>query len=270
MRAPLPFTAALVTAAALCAGCASHDDAGDGSAAKSTAAKTAPADAVRAAVKATRATSAHTRQNVKISDGQGQTYRIDITGGFDLDADRGALSVRMPGGPTGRIDEVFADDTVYVRGTGDLAMDGWGSTSRSTAKAHAMLRAPLNDPEYVLEQISAMRQVTESGTETLDKVPATHYRGTLGHSALTLRTTSKIRDKADEARDYLGSDLPVFADAWIDGKGRIVRARTDLNLGGVRMTVTLSLSQHGKPVRVAVPDAGQTSPVPEFDGPMLG
>ncbi|WP_394437663.1 LolA-like protein [Streptomyces sp. SGAir0957] len=261
----------LTAAVLLCAGCATSSTDAAPPAAKSSASSAAEATAVvRSAVRATRTTSAYTHQKVEVADGRGTTYRIHVTGGFDLAADRGDLRVRMPGGPTGSIDEIFDGDTVYVRGTEDLASETWGATSRSTAKAHALLRAPLNDPEFVLQQIATMRKTTEVGSERVDGARTTHYRGILDRAALVRRTTPKIHDKYDQIVEYTGSQVIVFADAWVDDAGRIAQTRTTMNMAGLGMTVTLTLSDHGRRVEAARPSASETVMVPSYEGPMLG
>ncbi|OSZ55437.1 hypothetical protein OQI_38530 [Streptomyces pharetrae CZA14] len=61
-------------------------------------------------------------------------------------------------------------------------------------------------------------------------------------------------------------DLPVFADAWGDDRGRLVRARTSVNMSGTRVTVTTALPDIGEPVRVTVLRAPDTVPVTEVGG----
>lgn len=114
-----------------------------------------------------------------------------------------------------------------------------------------------------------MRNVSEEGTQTVGGVRTTRYRGTLDHTALTCRMAADVRGKVDRARKLLGDDLPVFADVWVDPRGMVSRTRTRLNLGGVQMTMTLSLSDIGTPVEVDVP-ASATVPVDEFSGYFLG
>ncbi|MEU3889169.1 hypothetical protein [Streptomyces sp. NPDC029041] len=78
------------------------------------------------------------------------------------------------------------------------------------------------------------------------------------------------RRKTEQARDTLGSDLPVFADAWVDGQGRLVRTRMSMNMSGARSTLTMSLSDTGEPVRVRVPRGADTVPVTEVGGILNG
>ena len=142
--------------------------------------------------------------------------------------------------------------------------------ARDKAEAHYLLRAPLNDPEHVLQQIAAMRKISRQGEERVEGVRTVHYRGILDHRTTTLRTAPDVRAKIDRTRDAMGGDLPVFADAWIDGKGRLVRVRLNVNMSGAGVTSTMTLSDVGKPVRVTVPRPADTTPVTEVSGVLNG
>ncbi|WP_353943918.1 hypothetical protein ABII15_21350 [Streptomyces sp. HUAS MG91] len=270
MRTALSLTAAVAAAALLCAGCSSEPEwTTDKDKEPDKSATADPAAAVRKAVAAVRASSAHTDQKIVIDAGPSGRYEIDVTGGFDLAADRGTLKVHMVDKPgQNEVDEIFTGGKVHVSGMPQLEKGTWATMPRERTESHYALRAPVNDPEYVLQQVSAMREVTEVGTETVGGIRATHYRGTLAHAALTRRMASDVRAKMDETRKLVGDDLPVFADAWIDTEGRVTRTRTDMNLAGVRMTVTLNLTAHGKPVTAKAP--APTEPVTELSGVFLG
>ncbi|MGR8008664.1 hypothetical protein [Streptomyces hypolithicus] len=118
-----------------------------------------------------------------------KTYTMDITGSFDLAGDKGHLAVDLG---AAHIDEIFANGNAYVKGVQGVG-DGWGSIRRDKAEAHYVLRAPLNDPEHVLQQVAAMRQITKIGQEQVDGVPAAHYRGTIDYTTLTLRMAPRER-----------------------------------------------------------------------------
>jgi hypothetical protein len=275
MRRPLLLAAA---AALLCAGCSANDGspAGGSSAGaedrkrRATAsAATDPGSAVRKAVEAVGKETARIDEEIALA-AEGEEFGLTITGDFDFAADRGRLAVELPGGAISRSDEIFADGKIYLSGSAGIDEDAWGVMPRNEAEAHYALRAPLNDPEHVLRQVSAMRQTTEEGEETVHGVRAVHYRGTIDHDTLTLRMAEDVRTKTDQARDMLGSDLPVFADAWVDGRGRLVQTRMTLNMSGANVTVTMALSDFGKPVKVTVPKAADTVPVSSATGVLNG
>ncbi|MET9395662.1 hypothetical protein ABZY20_35500 [Streptomyces sp. NPDC006624] len=271
MRRPLALAAA---AALLCAGC-STADAGSrdkpAAASPSLSAGSSPGSgsAVRAAVAALREDSARFRQEFEL-EGEGQVYRLTITGAFDFGADKGHLAVELPGGAIDHSDQVFANDRIYISGVQGIGEDAWGAMPRGKAEAHYLLRAPLNDPEHVLRQVAAMREISREGEENVQGVRAVRYRGILDHETVTLRMATEVRMRVDEARDTLGSDVPVFADAWVDGRGRLVQARLSVNMSGMGVTLTMGLSDIGKRVRVTVPRAADTVPVTEVGGILNG
>lgn len=269
-----------VCAAALLgtAGCSSGtDDASAGGAkgrpaAEKSGASTAavdPGKAVRDAVAATRGTSVRLDQEIELGDAT-KTYRMSITGDFDMAGDKGQLAVDLPGGAISHMDEIFVGDTVYLRGVVPGAEDTWGSFDRDKGEAHAMLRAPLNDPEHVLIQVAATKKVSDEGTAKVNGVPTTHYRGMLDHATATLRLEKSMREKADESRELLGEDMPIFADAWVDDAGRVVRTRLTFNMGGTGVTTTTTFSDFGEPVKAAVPPAADTVPLTSVTGVLPG
>lgn len=213
--------------------------------------------------------SAGFRQEVEL-EGEGPVYGLTVTGGFDFAADKGHLAVELPGGAIDHSDQVFADGKIYISGTQGIDEDAWGVVPRDEAESHYLLRAPLNDPEHVLEQIAAMRKISREGEENIQGVRAVRHRGILDHRTVTLRMAPDVRRKMNQARDTLGSDLPVFADAWVDGRGRLVQTRMSVNMSGARSTLTMALSDMGEPVRVTVPRAADTVPVSEVSGILNG
>ncbi|MGW7264939.1 LppX_LprAFG lipoprotein [Streptomyces sp. NPDC054842] len=263
MRRPLLPVAVVL----LCAGCSSAG-ADNGHAGVPASSATEYRAAVRAAVTAVGKKTARIDESVRISDGESE-YVLTVKGDFDLARDRGKLAVDFPGGAVSHSDEVFADGRIFVSQPA-ANQKTWGVMPRGKAEAHYLLRAPLNDPEHFLGQISAMRKVSREGTESIRGQRATHYRGILEHSALTSRMAEDVRKKTDRARDMLGSDLPVFADAWVDGDGRLVQARTTVNMSGADVSVTMRISDFGKPVRVSVPKADETFPMRSATGVLNG
>ena len=252
---------------ASCAGCAvwPHDSPPHEATAPPVSA--AYRDAVRSAVTASRNTSERITGTIVIS-GEGSTYTLSVTGRFDMAADKGALTVRLPGGAIDHMDEVFDGSTVYLRGFAHMGQK-WARTVRAEAEAHALLRAPLNDPEFVLQQIAEMDQVSLGTPARIDGALATHYSGTLGLAPLTMRMTAGLRQKTAAMKDGLGS-LTADADVWVDPAGRVVRTRTFFNLQNISVTATMTLSDAGGPVTVAVPAAEVVAPAASITGVLPG
>lgn len=277
--APVGFCAAALLAATGCSGEADDVSGGGGAKARpaagdstDAAASADPGKALRDAVAATRGTSVRLDQEIELGDGT-ETYVMSITGDFDMAGDRGRIAVELPGSAGGsdkRMDEIFVGDTVYLRGVIRGAEDSWGSFARDKGEAHAVLRAPLNDPEHVLIQVAAAKKLSDEGREKVNGASTTHYRGMLDHATATLRIAKSMREKADEARELLGDDMPVFADAWIDDSGRVVRTRLTFDMGGAGVTTTTTYSDFGKPVKATAPPAADTVPLTSVSGVFPG
>ncbi|MES4904590.1 MULTISPECIES: LppX_LprAFG lipoprotein [unclassified Streptomyces] len=216
------------------------------------------AEIVRKAATKTGRTSARVDETIVLRSG-GQEYTLSVSGPFDLARDKGKLSVDFPGGAIDHIDEVFTGGKVYVRPLSNLPEDQWLVTDRAKAEAHHLLRAPANDPEHVLRQISAMRGVTDAGSTTIDGRPMALYTGTIDHDTLAMGLAQKVRAPLDQVRDAQG-DIPVTARAWVDEDGRLARVELSCLVAATTVDVTMNLSGFGKAVRVSPPDASQTVP----------
>ncbi|MFD6288747.1 hypothetical protein [Streptomyces sp. NPDC060205] len=253
-RAHLLYTAVL----ALCTACSGGADTGSGGSAKNAADHAA---AVRAAIARTSADSVRVDETIEMrSTDSPTTYVFAIGGAFDLAGDRGRLTVDLEDSGMDTVEEVFVGDTVYVRGSRTVAEGKWAAADRSEARTSYFLRSPLNDPEHLLRQMKAMRQVSEEGEEQVNDAPAVHYRGTIDHATATLRMTAKTRQGLDEAREKLGVDVPVYADVWVDAKGRAVQVRLSY-FGGLKAVTTMTLSDFGTPVKAQAPSDEEVVPV---------
>ncbi|MEU8994432.1 hypothetical protein AB0C95_06335 [Streptomyces caniferus] len=232
------------------------------------AASAAHEKAVRAAVTATLRGSARIDGNISMG-GRGETHSFAVRGRFDLAGDTGRLSVDLPGGAVGHVDEVFAGGTVYLRGVPGAA-GGWAAIGRDAAEAHYLLRAPVNDPAHTLRQVAAMRYVSKVGEEKIKGIPAVHYRGALDYSTITRRMSQETRTKVAQMQESLGGTLPVHADAWIDGQQRLIRARLSFENAGIEVSNTLSLSDPGTPVKATAPARGSVVRTSAVSGILLG
>ncbi|PKV89155.1 hypothetical protein BX283_6789 [Streptomyces sp. TLI_146] len=255
-----PHLALTSAALLLCAACSGTKTDG---AAESPAPDYGPT--VRTAVAAMIKSTAAFDEKVEIA-GDGQNFAIGVKGRFDFGGDKGMLAVDFPEGGISHVDEVFAENKVYVRGAAGL--DGeWGVIGRDKAEAHYLLRAPLNDPEHVLRQLGAMGKISKEETEQVNGTAAVRYHGLLSADALTLRGSAKLREQTSQLRGAVG-EVPMYADTWVDGQGRLVRARLRCDLGQGHVAVTVDFTDHGQAVKVSVP--GDASPVSSVSGVLTG
>lgn len=261
---PLLAVALLVSATA----CGSDAPGGgdEGPEAKTTAVPDTP---VSAAAEKTGKTSARITERIEVTTDKGDV-QITAAGPFDMAKDTGKLTVKLPGGPIEQLDEIFGGGKIYLKPLGNLKKDQWAVVERDRALAHFLLRSPANDPEHVLLQISTMRDVKKAGTEKIGGRSTTHYRGTIGHDTIAFRLDPNTLAKIDALREKEGEDLPVDADAWVDGDGRLARVKLTSALGQTRVTITMELSDFGVAVRVPVPEKGSTVPTEDTQGLLPG
>ncbi|WP_189382764.1 LppX_LprAFG lipoprotein [Streptosporangium nondiastaticum] len=257
LRRPVALTSSTAAALLLCAGCSE--------------ARKPSVDhgaAVRAAVDATGRSTARIDEKIEMGDGESQKYTISITGDFDMAGDKGRLTAALDASPQ-RLDEIFANGNVYLKGVDPAAPETWGFVARDKVEARYLLRAPANDPEHVLRQVAAMRKVKKEGEEKVNGARTVHYSGTLDFDTATLRMEAEMRTKVDQARELSGGELPIRAEAWIDDQGHIVRTRISHHVGAAGSTATMTLSNVGKPVETKAPkDAAPV--VLERSGPLMG
>ncbi len=261
MRRVLPST--LVCVALLTAGCAAKEPASPAAAPSRTSAATtttaspsASASAVdhvrtvRAAVEGL--TTARTEYRWEVGQTGGSTYALTGEGGHDFARKRGTLVVGLE--DAARFEQVFTPKRLYLRGATKAESVDWMYVDRAEVKAERILKAPGNDPEFLLRQVLLGERYRQLAVEDVDGVSATRYQGDLTHAALTLDMSAEARKKVDQIRDMLGGAIPATADVWLDGRGRLVRVRLRMDLEGMlRSTTTLTLTGQGEPVKVRVP-----------------
>ncbi|WP_256106080.1 hypothetical protein [Streptomyces sp. ODS05-4] len=249
--------------------CASGGDAGRKSAAEGrdpahaeSPATAAHAADVRAAIAATRRTSAHTVLAFQAQQEGGPAYDVTGRGLFDFPRDRGAYAADLAGS---RTEVVFAEGQAYLRSALGGERSSWGYIPRRDMETRNLLRPPGGDPEFVLEQVAMVTKFEKVGQEK----QGTHYRGLLPYKALTLRMEKEREKGVAEMREVIGGELPAIAEVWVDGQGRAVKVHQTFELAGTRATNTLSLSELGTPVQVTVPDGSEIGSA-EADAQLFG
>ncbi|CAG6390774.1 LppX_LprAFG lipoprotein [Streptomyces cocklensis] len=119
----------------------------------------------------------------------------------------------------------------------------------------------------MLQQIAMLDQVSMGTPARIDGTSTTHYSGSLGRDALTLRMAANIRQQVTAMSNGLGG---LDADVWVDRAGRVVHTRTTCNLENQSATVTMTLSDLGRPVTVAAPTAVAVAPATTISGILPG
>jgi hypothetical protein len=117
--------------------------------------------------------------------------------------------------------------------------------------------------------LTGAKDVQKVGTETVDGVETTHYKGTVTLDALEKsladedKATRDQRRKSLEQYEKMGVDK-LTMDMWIDGddQAKQFRMRGDADKGPLDMTVTFL--GFNEPVKVTAPPAGETVDLAEM------
>ncbi|MGW2238404.1 LppX_LprAFG lipoprotein [Streptomyces sp. NPDC001759] len=237
-----------------------------------------PAAAVAKAARNTEdITSMHYRMTGKVPE-QGR-----VSGEAAMSMKPPAMSMKMTAQdqPTsGPVEIRVVGKAMYVGGNADLAkeMNGksWIKFDMSALGADKELntqqlgagqadRNPAADSTF----LAGSKDVKKVGTETVDGVKTTHYRGTVTVDAIKAslkdesRTVREQREKALDQYTKMGVDA-LTMDMWIDGQDHTkqFRMRGDADKGPLDMTITFL--DFNKPVKVTAPPAKDTADLAEM------
>jgi hypothetical protein len=197
----------------------------------------------------------------------GQEYVVTMRGSFDFAADTGSLVITFPGGAISRIEERFTASGLYFRLPADPMQPDrliWVRVPRAEAKVRYLLRPPGNDPDYVLAQLPKARPVRLVGSEQLDGVSTTHYRGFLDLQTVTADFDPSRRDQVVQLQD-VWPDQGAPIDVWLDRLGTVRRVVESLDLGGSGIRLQLDMTPPGDTIQ-----AHPEEPAASVDGRQEG
>ncbi|MDT0610092.1 LolA-like protein [Streptomyces lancefieldiae] len=147
----------------------------------------------------------------------------------------------------------------------DLSAMGAGEELNQLGGASQADKNPATESTF----LTGAKDVEEVGTETVDGVKTTHYKGTVTLADLEKslqdedRATREKRRKSLEQYEKMGVDK-LTMDMWVDGEDHTkqFRMRGDADKGPLDMTITfLGLNE---PVKVTAPPAGETVDLAEM------
>ncbi len=200
------------------------------------------------------------------------------TGELTMDLSGIAGASALPGGGAGTVKLIFAYPVIYMNTpflAGQLpAGKTWMKLDlRKAAQAAGIDLSQLSslnqdDPTQLLEYLRASSGgVSTVGSETLDGVPTTHYRGTLQLSDILDRLPASDRDAAKAALEKLGNGGAIPVDVWVDGQQRVRRMQMSLgasaptsatgDAGAVSGTVTIDFTSYGAVPPIVPPPASE-------------
>ncbi len=213
----------------------------------------------QAAQKSSAASSVHMKLKGSVTVPGGQSVVLSGDGGFTQHDGSFRLDFNA-GGLSGSIDAVIQGTQLYVRSP--LFADGLpkGKTwlkldlsKQASAQGLDLTKLAAQDPAQTLARLSQLGNVKEIGTEQVDGVETTHYRGRL-------------------ARQTAGATAGPF-DVWVgkdDGYVRRVQFATGAAGSTPSTHLTMDLSDFGKDVIITVPSAAETADAKSLNIPGLG
>src|SRR5512132_1293461 len=114
-------------------------------------------------------------------------------------------------------------------------------------------------PTGVLAQLRGSTNTQKVGTETIDGVRTTHYRGTVDVQDALDQATAKerkaLRRLLDEAKAHGIDATSTTFDVWVGDDGLVRRLTQQVGSVG---QVTMTFSHYGEPVQIAAPPAEET------------
>lgn len=215
---------------------------------------------------------------------------------------RGQYDVTVPGQPavTMKADGVFdaktgnAEMTMTLPGMGDVVvrMVGGAVYAKVPAQFASMTPKPWlkvdvaqlgaamgsfgsQNPADQLDMLNGLTGVEEVGTETLDGVKTTHYKGTVDFDKVLAAVKDPAGRKNVESIKKVLAGKTMPAEVWIDEQGlprkmtftMTVKAPTASGTtGDAKIAGTMTLSDFGIPVKVAAPPASDVSDMKELTG----
>ncbi|MGW1157157.1 DUF1396 domain-containing protein [Streptomyces sp. NPDC002519] len=196
-----------------------------------------------------------------------------------------AMSMKMTSSEQktqGPVEIRLVDKAMYVGGGAEAAkeMDGkhWIKFDLAAMGADKQLNMdqlgagqanqnPAQDSTF----LTSSKNVTKVGTETIDGVKTTHYKGEITVAEMRASLKAQKLDKAvleqrEKSLDQyakLGADK-IAMDMWVDGSDHTkqFRMRGDAEKGPMDMTITFL--DYNKPVTVTAPSAGDTADLAEM------
>ena len=171
----------------------------------------------------------------------------------------------VPGAPEDASMEMIVDGTtIYLKGA-VLPDAGW---IRIDADAEGLegldVGSGTTDPSAFLDYLRGADEVEVVGTEQVNGVDTTHFRGILDLGDVVEDAPAEARRDAREAIDQLEAelgDLTTGFDAWVDGDGTPRRVRFSFapDTGEGSFEIEMEIVRIGGAVEITLPPKGQVT-----------
>jgi len=123
--------------------------------------------------------------------------------------------------------------------------------------SQATSSSPLNESQ-MLAGASDVRKV---GTGTVNGVPVTEYTGTLSLKKGIANLSGSVKAQVQKEITAAGLTTASFT-VWIDAQNTMRKAIIVEHGTSLNETITVTVDTLNQPVKISIPTAGQTSPLP--------
>jgi hypothetical protein len=187
-----------------------------------------------------------------------------------------AESLTIDGAATGgQTQVVLLDDTIYMKSPA-LAQLAHGKPwikisltelgSKSGLNLDSLVKqAQQNNPADQTRLLTASKDVSKVGTETIDGVQTTHYAGTVNVRDGLTKFDAKTREQFQQLYQKLGTDKVGF-DVWVDGDSLARKMINKITTSQGQVNTTILFRDYGKPVTITAPPASEVGVLPAFGG----
>lgn len=231
-----------------------------------------PREALVAAVSHTqKVTSATQTLNVKVNGAQS----LSTTGTVQVQLKPavliGAKLNITEAGKTAPIKEVLTGTAIYFSApslTGQLSSKPWvkiplSALKGTSAASFGQLFHSLQSDSFTnqTELLTVAKNAHMVGRQTIDGTPTTEYAGSFKAAQALKSLPASYRSALSPELQALGNN-PINFHVWIDGQNHVRKMVETESVNGENVTTTVNISAINQPVRVTVPPASQTAPLP--------
>lgn len=210
----------------------------------------------------------------------GDQIEMKATGVVDTKAPATEIQMTMSAkGKTVTMTQRLVDGVAYMKSDllAQMGMGGWLKIDLSAAGLDVDELSRLGggsdaDPTSQSQFLNGLEDVKNLGTEDVDGVTTTHYKGAANLKTAFDEVTKKLGEDSDAAKSLqkmmmqIGGGTPIPVEAWIDAQNRPVKLTYTMPLGNQTVVTTLQYSDFGTPVNVQAPPANEVRDISSLVG----
>jgi hypothetical protein len=182
------------------------------------------------------------------------------------------FNVAAASSPRIHLDEILTGQAIYFKdpafaksaGKPWVKVDISQLSSKSGVSFGSLLQnIESSNPLDQTRLFTASKDVRVVGTKSIDGVPTTEYAGSYAPQAAYAGLSSRLRKLLGPMLRSIGTH-PVHFHVWIDAQHMIKKADDTQSVRGQTVTTTFTVTSVNQPVKVTLPKAGQTAPLPHL------